>query len=75
MLAYADAVVVGSAIVQIIESNPGESNPDRSAPTRAVARAGERYAGLVAAVEKLAREFQPQSASLGESGLAAKENH
>jgi len=71
VLAYADAVVVGSAIVQIIESNP-----DRSSPIRATtAHAGDRYAGLVAAVEKLAREFQPQSGSLGESGLAAKETH
>jgi tryptophan synthase alpha chain len=63
VLTFADAVVVGSAIVQAIEANPGRQ-------------------GLVAAVEKLARDFQPQSGSetAGEacstdSGLAIKETH
>ena len=57
MLTYADAVVVGSAIVQAIEANP-----DRK--------------GLVAAVEKMARDFQPQSgSSTAEPGLAVKETH
>jgi len=68
VLAFANAVVVGSAIVQVIEAIPG------SVPTRASnARAADNHAALVAAVEKLAREFQPQSGSAGESGLAVKE--
>lgn len=63
VLTFADAVVVGSAIVQAIEANPGRE-------------------GLVAAVEKLARDFQPQSGSptadeacSGDPGLAVKETH
>jgi tryptophan synthase alpha chain len=60
VLTFADAVIVGSAIVQAIETIP----------------VGK---GLAAAVEKLARDFQPQPADdaalprSGNPGLAVKE--